>query len=163
MAEAAKDLLDDESLLPGDVVVDGANHRPLLVTGYDTRPARDVPEVWQSDVNQHHLGIGPEETVLETVALPRGNRYYVPTEVEPFPERRLDRIPTEPATNDRRVQQKVVRSVLANLMVAARDNENGIPVDALGTLIRQQFGSRYAGEVEEFADAIEAGQGAAHE
>lgn len=152
----AQRLLNGERLLPGDVVVDKATHRPMQVTGYDLRRAEDVPEVWNSDVNHHKYGIEEDSTVLELVNLPRGKRYFVPDTVRRFPECRLDRILTEPATEERRTQPKVVRSLLSHLVADARNRGHDSMVTGMVALMREHLTDDFVDEVEEFAETIEA-------
>jgi hypothetical protein len=151
----ARDLLDGDALLPGDVVVDKTTHRPMQVTGYEQRNAEQVPEVWESNVNQHGLSLDPEASVIELIDLPTGNHYYVPEEIERFPTDRLMRIITEPATDERRVQEKVVRSVMAHLLSDLRTHDDGIvAASALLDVCQTHWGDEYVSEVAEFAELV---------
>jgi len=150
----ADDLLADDTLLPGDVVVDETTHKPMQVTGFDLRPAEQVDEVWQSSVNQHKHDLDPDATVMELVDIPTGRRYFVPEDVSRYPVQRLDRVLTEPATTDRRVQAKVVRAVLAHLVADARDRGYSDMADGMLALMEAHFTDRYAGEIEEFSQTV---------
>lgn len=146
------DLLSEDTLLPGDVVVDEATHRPMQVTGYDLRGAESVPEVWESDVNRHSYDIDPDADVMELVKLPMGDRYFVPDSPIKFPAVRLKRVIPEPATGDRRVQQKVVRSILSHLLADARWNAPDGFAAEFTTLLRRNFEDEFVGEVEDFSE-----------
>lgn len=150
----ADDLQDDDHLLPGDVVVDENTHRPMQVTGFDLRQAKQVDAVWNSNVNQHYHDIQPDDEVMELIGLPTGRRYFVPEDVERFPSIRLKRILTESATGDRRVQEKVVRSVLAHLVADARQQGNEELAQSMLSLMGRHFDDALLGEIDEFANSM---------
>lgn len=152
------DLLHDDALLPGDVVVDANNHKPMYVTGISTRDAVDVPAVWQSDINKHYHDIDPDETVMELVDIPTGHHYFIPEETRLYPEPRLKRLLTAPATNDRRPQEKVVRAVLANLVADAKDRGQGAVGDAILSLAADRWDDEYVEQIREFAEASATGR-----
>lgn len=154
MIVTADDVLDDDVLLPGDVVTDAATHRPMQVVGYDHRTAEQVEEVWESDVNQQWLDLDPDGDVVELVSIPRGDRYFVPTDVERFPVERLQRVLTEPATGECRTQRKVVRAVLAHLVSDARSLDHEGLDEVLLALFRRHWSDEFVDEIEEFAGTV---------
>lgn len=148
------DLLDRDTLLPGDVVLDMTSHRPMQVTGVSRRDACDVQRVWNSDVNQEYYGLDPEENVLELVDVPTGTHYFVPEEKQEYPEVRLGRLLTEPATGDRRVQEKLVRAVVSHLLADLRMVYGDDYADAVESVFRNHWTGGFADEVTEFADTL---------
>lgn len=147
------DLLNENSLLPGDVVLDANNQRPMYVTGISNKDAEDVPSVWNSNVNRHKHDIDPDETVLELVDVPTGSHYFVPEEVNLYPEARLDPLLTQPATGERPPQQKVVRAVLSHLVADAYGTGHESVGDAILALAADNWSEEYVEEIREMADA----------
>lgn len=147
----AQDLLDGDVLLPGDLVVDDATHKPMFVTGYDTRPVEEVSEVWDSNVNRYKYDIHPGDRVVELVNAPTGTHYFVPESVERYPAKRLSRHLVEPATSERRPQQKVVRAVVSMLVSDAREMDKETFADAILALCRQRWPDDFVDEIEEFS------------
>jgi len=150
------DLLDRDALLPGDVVLDMTSHRPMQVTGYAPHDAIDVQRVWNSNVNQEHYDIEPGENVLELVDVPTGTHYFVPEDMQEYPDVRLGRVLTEPATGQRRVQEKVVRAVMSHLLADLWKHDGGKTADALLAVCRQHWTEEYVSEVAEFAESLAA-------
>lgn len=148
---SAGDILQDDVLLPGDVVVDSDTHRPMQVTGYDPRDAENVPEVWNSDVNRHHYDLSPDASVIELIETPTGRRYFVPDAVQLYPEDRLKRVLPEPPTQERRPQQKVVRAVLAHLVSDARQRGHENVADAILALCKDHWSGSFVHEIDEFS------------
>lgn len=150
----ADNLLDGDVLLPGDVVVDKANHKPMQVVGYDLRNAEQVPAVRDSTVNEHRYEVDEESLMVETIDLPRGQRYFVPEDVKVYPEERLDPVLTRPATGERRPQAKVFRSMMAHLLgdLYVRGHEK--MADGLLALMRDHFSEDYVDEIAELADEM---------
>lgn len=156
---AIGDIARRDALLPGDVVLDMQNHRPMQVTGYESAPAREVPEVWQSNINQEYHEIEPNEDVLRLVDIPTGSHYFVPEEVNRYPECRLGRVLTSPATGERRVQQKVVRAVLAHVVADMRSRDAQSVADAVLSVCREHWSDTFVSEISEFADSVSAPKG----
>lgn len=154
MMVTASGLLDTDVLLPGDVVVDGATHKPMQVVGYDQRDAAQVDDVWDSDVNQHRYDIAPSADVVELVDIPRGTHYFVPESVQRYPASRLQRVLPEPATQDRRVQEKLVRAVFSHIIADIRARDADTVADAVLTVCRQHWSDGYVDEIAEFAETV---------
>lgn len=150
----ADDLLNDDVLLPGDVVLDMTNHRPMQVTGYSQKSASEVDVVWDSNVNQEFYGLDPGARLVELVSVPTGSHYYIPEGVRTYPEARLGRVLTEPATRERRVQSKVVRSVLSHLVGDLRRRGGENTAEALLKLIEENLSRDFRQEVDEFSRVV---------
>jgi hypothetical protein len=147
-------LLDRDALLPGDVVLDMTSHRPMQVTGVSRRDAADVQRVWDNDVNQEYYDLDPDENVLELVDVPTGSQYFVPQDTKQYPEVRLGRLLTEPATGDRRVQEKVVRAAMSHLLADVREVYGDNYADAVKSVFHNHWTGEFADEVAEFADTL---------
>lgn len=149
-----EDLTDGSAILPGDVVIDSDTHRPMQVTGLEMRRADQIRPVWESNVNRHKYDIEPDASVLELVGLPTGNQYFVPDTVDRYPEVRLDRVLTAPATGERRPQAKVVRSAISHLVNDARYQGHDALADAIIGLCRRNWGREFGDEIEEIAASL---------
>jgi len=154
MSEPMPPLVEGDELIPGDVVLDMANHNPLLVTGVSMMGADRVDEVWKSRANHEMFDIGTESDIYETIYLPRGNGVMVPDDTHCFPSERLRRVPTEAATGDRRVQKTVVRSVIAHMIADMRNTDRAGQAEIIESQLRRMFDNGYAAEITEIADAI---------
>lgn len=147
-------LRNDDALLPGDVVLDMANHRPMQVTGYDTRPACDVEEVWESETNHEYFDIDSDERVIELVDVPTGSHYYVPEDIRLYPRSRLGRLVTESATGDRRVQEKLVRVVMAHIIADLRELGCDNAADDVTVVVNEHWDDEYVSDIVGLSETV---------
>lgn len=142
---------DSDELVPGDVVVDDVSHRVMQVVGRSHKRAENVDAVWNSAVNHHRYDIQPDADLIELVALPTGETYYIPREVVIYPVDRVTRVMPEPATRATRPQLTVARAVLAELVADADDAGYPELANSIVKLVETRYSRDLADDVSEFA------------
>lgn len=136
----------------GDVVLDLAQGRPMLVTDTYDYDAAEWSERNNYDLCGNYgnarLGASPTDAIFECVYV--GSIRSEPSKSYDFPEARLARIEHESAV-DERVQTRLTRQILADLFEATNMDD----VDTLGGIATAAFGEELARDALELAKTRE--------
>lgn len=140
----------------GDVVLDLAQGRPMLVTDTYDYDAAEWSERNDYDLCGNYanarLGAAPTDAVFECIYV--GSIRSEPSKSYDFPVSRLARIEHESAVGER-VQERLTRQVLADLFAAAREAD----VDTLGGIASAAFDEGLARDAHELAETREVLEG----
>ena len=136
----------------GDVALDLAQGRPVLVTGtHDADAAEWSAREGYDLVNDNYanarLGTTPDDAVFDAIYC--SSAKSAPGKTYAFPESRLLRIEHEAATDEgERLQTRLTRQVLADLFAAANEAD----VDTLGGIATKAFDETLARDALELAE-----------